>query len=193
MRNGFGFNTNIFETNIINLAIVIGIVVTVVGDALRSLLSQRRETIIATWQEADQKVRAAKKRLEEAQKEVDMARSRAEEIRIQAVKTADQERSLMQDQLKEDLIRLQERSNQAIQLKRQKMVQELAQQIKDLAVTSTEKILLSTLTQGRTSTKQKELNEVHVRETFCQLRRRSQLYSSLKFFYLIFIIYFTLW
>jgi hypothetical protein len=32
--HGFGFNTNILETNVINLAVVIAVVVSVVGDAV---------------------------------------------------------------------------------------------------------------------------------------------------------------
>jgi hypothetical protein len=42
MRYGFGFNTDIFETNVLNLAVVVAIVVTVVGDAVATLLDQRR-------------------------------------------------------------------------------------------------------------------------------------------------------
>jgi hypothetical protein len=34
--HGFGFNTNILETNVINLAVVIAVVVSVVGDAVRN-------------------------------------------------------------------------------------------------------------------------------------------------------------
>jgi len=41
--NGFGINTNILETNIINLAVVIAIVISFVGDALRELLETRRQ------------------------------------------------------------------------------------------------------------------------------------------------------
>ena len=55
MRQGFGFNTNLFETNVLNLAVVVGIVVTVVGDAVQSLLDQRRQNILSTLAEADKK------------------------------------------------------------------------------------------------------------------------------------------
>jgi F-type H+-transporting ATPase subunit b len=68
MRNGFGLNTNLFETNVLNLAVVVGVVVTVVGDALSVLLKQRRETILSTLQEADDKAIEAKNRLDEAKK-----------------------------------------------------------------------------------------------------------------------------
>jgi len=50
LRQGFGLNTNLFETNILNLTVVIGVVIKVVGDSLRSLLDQRRKTILSTLQ-----------------------------------------------------------------------------------------------------------------------------------------------
>ena len=41
--HGFGINTNILETNVINLAVVIAVVVTFVGDAVRELLENRKK------------------------------------------------------------------------------------------------------------------------------------------------------
>jgi F-type H+-transporting ATPase subunit b len=55
MRHGFGFNTNLLETNVLNLRVVVRIVVKVVGESLRELLDQRRQTILSTLQEADKK------------------------------------------------------------------------------------------------------------------------------------------
>jgi len=58
----FGFNGNILETNIINLAVVIGIVVSFGGDALRSLLENRRQTILNNLQEAEQRAQEAQQK-----------------------------------------------------------------------------------------------------------------------------------
>ena len=46
LGNGFGFNTNILDTNIINLSVVIFIVVSFVGDALKALLENRKNAIL---------------------------------------------------------------------------------------------------------------------------------------------------
>jgi F-type H+-transporting ATPase subunit b len=59
--HGFGFNTNILETNVINLAVVIAVVVSVVGDAVRELLKNRKETIINNLREADNQQRSSRK------------------------------------------------------------------------------------------------------------------------------------
>jgi len=169
MRHGFGFNTDIFETNVLNLVVVLGIVVTVVGDAVSTLLEQRRQTILLTLSEADQKVREANKQLEEARNSVETARLQAQEIRTQAIQTVEQENVAIQKQLKESLQYLQERGRQAIQLERQRIVRIVARKVAHLALTNTESTLLATFEQ--TYAKQKELNEKHIRDTFRQLKR----------------------
>jgi F-type H+-transporting ATPase subunit b len=170
MRNGFGLNTNLFETNILNLAVVVGVVVVVVGDALRTLLKQRRETILLTLQEADTKAIEAKNRLDEAKKSVEESRIRANEIRLNAVQIAEKESKEVQKQSKNDLDRMKESNQKAIQLERQKTIQIVSQQVVDLALTTAENALLKTFGSGNSvRSKHKELNEKHIRETFRKL------------------------
>ena len=166
IRQGFGFKTDLFETNVLNLAVVVGIVVTFVGDALRTLLDQRRKIILSTLQEVDQKAKEVQQRLKEAQESVETARLRAQEIRNQAIQTVEQENTIIQQILKEDLLRLQERGRQRIKLEQQRIIQFVSQQVADITLGAAEKSLLL-ISQG----KQKELNDIHVRETFRQLKR----------------------
>lgn len=112
ISSGFGLNTDVFETNILNLAVVVGVVVTVVGDAIKTLLAQRRQTILSTMQDATKKVQDAQKRLEEARSRVEKARARANEIRIQTIESIQRERLSRQKQLEEDKLRLHERKLQ---------------------------------------------------------------------------------
>jgi F-type H+-transporting ATPase subunit b len=170
LRQSFGLNTNLLETNVLNLAVVVGVVIKVVGDSLRSLLDQRRRTILSTLQEADLKAREAKQRLEAAQRTLEEARSRVQEIRIQTIQAVEREKSLAQKQLERDLRRLREGRDQAIQLERQRATQFISYQVSSLALNSAENILLNALSSKNTSSsKQKELNEMYVRETLCQL------------------------
>jgi len=169
MRHGFGINTDLFETNVLNLAVVVGIVVTVVGEAVSNLLEQRRKTILSTLEETDKKVREAQTQLDDAKKSVEIARLQAKEIRIQATKAVEQENVILQRQLKESLQYLQERGKQAIQLERQRIIQTIANQVAELALTSTEGTLLTAF--EKTYSKQRELNETHIRKTFRQLKR----------------------
>jgi F-type H+-transporting ATPase subunit b len=171
-RYGFGFNTDLFETNVLNLRVVLGIVVTFVGDALRTLLDQRRQIILATLQEVDKKAKEIQQRLEDARKSVETARLRAEEIRNQAIQAVDKENITIQRQLKDELNRLQERGRQGIQLERQRIIQFVAQQVANMTLKTAENSLLITFgPQGPGRSKQKELNDMHVRETFSQLKR----------------------
>jgi F-type H+-transporting ATPase subunit b len=68
MRHGFGLNTDLFETNVLNLSVVVRLVVKVVGDEVATLLDQRRKIVLLTLQDADIKARNMKKRLDEAKK-----------------------------------------------------------------------------------------------------------------------------
>lgn len=171
MRYGFGFNTDLFETNVLNLAVVVGVVVTVVGDAFRDLLDKRQKNILMTLQEADQKAREALELLREARNSVDKARIRAQEICTQSKESAEREGYSIQAQLKEDLQRITERSYQAIQLEYQRRVQSVVQQVSNLALTAAESKLVTALSnKGPSRQKQKVLNEIHVNDTFFRLK-----------------------
>jgi F0F1-type ATP synthase membrane subunit b/b' len=172
IRQGFGIKTDLFETNILNLRVVLGIVVTFVGDALRTLLDQRQKIILLTIEEVDQKAKEVQQRLEDARESVETARSRAQEIRNQAIKTVEQENVRIQQILKDDLYRIQETGKQRIKLERQRIIQVVAQQVARITLKTAEGRLLITFnSQSRSISKQKELNEIHVRETFRQLKR----------------------
>ena len=172
ISQGFGFNTDLFETNILNLRVVLGVVVTFVGDALRSLLDQRRKIILLTLQEVDQKAKEVQQRLEEAQRSVEVARNRAQEIRNQATKTIEQENLIIQESLRADLLRIQEGRKQRIKLERQRILQSVAQKVAKITLRRAEGTLLITFSSKRKSRpKQKELNDMHVRATFQQLKR----------------------
>jgi F-type H+-transporting ATPase subunit b len=171
IRQGFGFNTNLFETNILNLAVVLGIVVTFVGEALSTLLDQRRRIILATIQEADQKAAKVQQQLEEARKSVEISRLRAREIAIQTNKTIEQEEISIRKQLEEDLRRLQETRDQRLRLERQRVVQATAQKVADIAINIVETNLRATFSsQGTGRLKQKELNDIHVEKTLQHLK-----------------------
>jgi len=79
----FGFNTNILETNVLNLAVVLAVVVTYVGDALRGLLANRKQNILNNFREADQRASEAQDRLNRARVQFDQAQAKAKQIREQ--------------------------------------------------------------------------------------------------------------
>jgi F-type H+-transporting ATPase subunit b len=89
--HGFGINTDIFETNIINLAAVIGIVISVVGSNFTALLEDRKKAIVNNLEEANQRAIEAEQKLAEARQLLESAKTKAEEIRAEGVLRATQE------------------------------------------------------------------------------------------------------
>jgi len=81
-HGSFGLNLNPFETNIINLAIVIAGLVWFLRGFLGGILERRREAILSDLQEVEQRLAAARTSLVDAQKGLAEAQQKAEQIRI---------------------------------------------------------------------------------------------------------------
>jgi F-type H+-transporting ATPase subunit b len=132
--HGFGFNTNIFETNVINLAVVIGVVVSFVGDAVRELLKNRKETIVNNLREADNRALEAQEKLSQAKAQLAAAQKKATEIREQGLVAAEKEKKLCIKQAEEDAARLKQVQQDTIRFQQQKAIQQISQQIVSLAL-----------------------------------------------------------
>jgi len=78
---GFGLNFNLFETNIINLAIVIAGLVWFLRGFLGGILERRRAAILAELQDAEERLAAAGVALAEVQKGLTDSQNRAATIR----------------------------------------------------------------------------------------------------------------
>jgi len=89
--HGFGINTNIFETNIINLAAVIGVVISFVGSNLTTILEDRRKTIVNNLEEANQRALEAAEKLNLAKTQLEVAKQKAKQIREDGISRASQE------------------------------------------------------------------------------------------------------
>lgn len=132
--HGFGLNTNIFETNIINLSVVIAVVVSFVGDAVKELLKNRKETILNNLREADLRAAEAQEKLNQAKEQLQAAQKKAAEIREQGILSAELEKKLCIKQAEEDALRLKQVKQDTIRLQQQKAIQQITQQIVELAL-----------------------------------------------------------
>ena len=130
----FGFNTNIIETNVLNLAVVLAVVVTYVGDALRGLLATRKQTILNNFQEAEQRASEAQERLNQARNQFEQAQLKAKQIREQAGVTIEQEKNQIVRQNQDDIKRLSVIQQETLQFEQQKAQNELAQKLVQLAL-----------------------------------------------------------
>jgi F-type H+-transporting ATPase subunit b len=130
----FGLNTNILETNVLNLAVVLTVVITYVGDALRGLLANRKQNILNNFREADQRASEAQDRLNQARTQLEQAQAKAKQIREQALVTIEQEKNQIVRQNQEDIKRLSILQQETLQLEQQKAQNELAQKLVRLAL-----------------------------------------------------------
>jgi len=86
---GFGLNLNVFETNIINLAVVIFGLYKFLPGFLGSILERRRESILSELQDAETRLSEAKSALSKAKGDLSSAEQKAIQIRNDGQKRAE--------------------------------------------------------------------------------------------------------
>lgn len=119
-HEGFGINTNVFETNILNLAVVVGIVVSFVGNNLSAILADRKKTILMNLEEASKRALEAQEKLSFAKTGLENAKKKAQEIRQEGVSRATVEINAVVSQHEVRLVKLDEFKNETVQFYQQK-------------------------------------------------------------------------
>jgi len=120
LAEGFGINTNIFETNIINLAAVVTVVISFVGKNLTNILEERKKTIISNLQEANQRAKEAQEKLNTAKAQLELAKKKAFSIREEGQKLAELSMNSCMEQHQERLTLLEELKQDTLQFYEQK-------------------------------------------------------------------------
>ncbi|MGB1196882.1 MAG: F0F1 ATP synthase subunit B [Synechococcus sp.] len=80
-EGGFGLNLNLFETNLINLVIVIGVLYWFLKGFLGGILERRRQAILKDLEDSEGRLRQATTDLARAQEDLAAAQQKAEKIR----------------------------------------------------------------------------------------------------------------
>lgn len=145
LGEGFGFNGNILETNILNLAVVLGVVVSLGGDAVRSLLENRKQAISKNLQQAEKRAQEAKERLAQAKSQLEMAQKKAVEIQKQGKITAKKERKDSVKRKREEIYRLTEKKEETLRVEEQKAVSQVYRQLVDRVMNKVKQRLSSQL------------------------------------------------
>lgn len=120
VAEGFGINTNVFETNIINLTVVIAVVIRFVGGNLSTLLEERRNAIVKNLAEANQRAEQAAQKLEEAKAALELAKKKATQIREEGISRANAEIQLVVSGHQSRMSRLEEFKEETLQFYQQK-------------------------------------------------------------------------
>jgi F-type H+-transporting ATPase subunit b len=134
----FGFNFDIIETNIINLAVVIAVVLYLGGDVLTSLLRDRKQKLLLTIQSAEERYLEAQQKLEQAKQKVEQAKQKAIEIRQQGSVTAAQATKTLFERTEEEIRRLEETSisgpQSTLRIEEGKAFQQVREQVVKLSI-----------------------------------------------------------
>nr|YP_009297222.1 ATP synthase CFO B chain subunit I [Porphyridium sordidum]AOM66565.1 ATP synthase CFO B chain subunit I [Porphyridium sordidum] len=131
---GLSINTNILDTNIINLAILISALIYLGKGALGKILSNRQEKVFAAIQEAEIKLEQANQRLAEAEKQLEQTQSVIAQIKKDAENTAKKIRDSLLEQGKADTQRLLASSQSSIKSTENEIRKQIQQQIVSLAL-----------------------------------------------------------
>jgi F-type H+-transporting ATPase subunit b len=99
-------NTDIFETNVINIAILAGGLFYLLSGALSESLSERQQKILGAIQESEERLEEATTRLNESETQLAQAQMVIETIQTDAQKTAQQVKSSILTDGKAEIERL---------------------------------------------------------------------------------------
>ena len=134
LGEGFGINTNLLETNVINLAVVIGVLVYFGGDVFSTILKNRKESINKSITDAELRFQEATKKLDDAKAQLELAKKKAEEIRAQGLGAAQLSAKTLLERAEEDITRLEETKQSTIRVEEEKVVTQICEQISRLAL-----------------------------------------------------------
>nr|YP_009258701.1 CF0 subunit I of ATP synthase [Coleochaete scutata]ANI25646.1 CF0 subunit I of ATP synthase [Coleochaete scutata] len=134
LATSFGLNTNLLETNLINLGVVIGVLVYFGKGVLNTLLDNRKETILSTIRDAEECYKEAEDKLQQAKARLQQAKLKADEIRVQGLAQLERERLELIKSADEDSKKLEDSKNGTIRFEEQKAIEQVRQQVSRLAL-----------------------------------------------------------
>jgi F-type H+-transporting ATPase subunit b len=162
-NEGISLNTDILETGLINILVLLAILIYTGRDFLGSLLEERRTTIVKGVQDAEDRLSEAKKRLVEAQKQLNQANIVISEIKNETVTT---KKVLLESdafQAKKDLTVRFDRALATFRSKERQIFVEIKQQIISL-------VLQRTVSRVQETFKSQERSSALINETIDKLK-----------------------
>jgi len=143
--SGFGLNLDILETNLINLAIIIGVLVYFGRKVLGNSLNDRRSRIEEEIREAEKRQKDAAAALADAQQKLAQAQAEAERIRTAAEASAQAAREAILAQAVKDVERLKETAAKDLDSDRDRAIAELRERVAAMAMQRVESQLIGHL------------------------------------------------
>jgi F-type H+-transporting ATPase subunit b len=133
-HSGFGLNLNLFETNIINLAIVIAGLVYFLKGFLGGILERRRSAILTDLKDAEDRLATATTSLAAAQKDLAEAQVKAESIRAEGLSRAEGIRLESEKRTVEEMARMKQDSASDLDAEAARVTGQLRREAARLAI-----------------------------------------------------------
>jgi F-type H+-transporting ATPase subunit b len=147
-EGGFGLNTNILETNLINLAIIVTVLFIFGRKALGNTLKARQETIETAIKNAESRLAQAQTALETERKKLSEAKKEAETIKKAAQENAVKAKEAILAQAAVDVERMKATASADVSSERDKAIAQLRQKVVALALAKAESELKAGISQS---------------------------------------------
>ncbi|PZD74807.1 ATP synthase subunit b [Acaryochloris thomasi RCC1774] len=142
---GFGLNLDILETNVINLAIVVALVVYFGRGFLGGILEKRKDAIASEIKEAEERQKKASAQLAQEKEKLAQAQEEAKRILANAAESAKTTKEQILAQGKQEIERMKASASQDTTSSEERAMAELRQRVAELALKKVEGELESRL------------------------------------------------
>jgi len=131
---GFGLNLNIFETNILNLAVVVFGLYKFLPGFLGKILEKRRTSIISDLQDAEERLSKSKVALSKAREDLDSAKQKADKIRNDCKSRAEAIRLESEKKTVEEMARIKQGAASDLNAEAARVTSQLRKEAAELAI-----------------------------------------------------------
>ena len=138
---GFGLNLNIFETNIINLAVVVFGLYKFLPGFLGKILERRRTSILSDLEEAEERLSQSKLALSKATEELASAKQKADKIRNDCKARAEAIRLESEKRTVEEMARIKQGAASDLNAEAARVTAQLRKEAAEIAIKKALEIL----------------------------------------------------
>nr|AER53212.1 ATP synthase CF0 B subunit [Asclepias subaphylla]AWH09673.1 ATP synthase CF0 B subunit [Asclepias subaphylla] len=125
----FGFNTDIFSTNLINLSVVLGVLIFFGKGVLSDLLDNRKRRILNTIRNSEELRGGAIEQLEKARARLQKVEMEADQYRVNGYSEIEREKLNLINSTSKTLEQLENYKNETIQFEQQRAINQVRQRV----------------------------------------------------------------
>ena len=124
-QDSFEINTNFFDTNLINLSIVLAIVIRFLGEALVNILEERKQVITKNLQDSNKKILVVKTRLSDVESKLKQAQLETTKLYDSRFSVFSRKKEELLNQVDSYLTQLQSLENEVVNSQTKKVLSDI--------------------------------------------------------------------